>query len=225
MPGLPDRVGTPPRWVARRVGPGCSVEEESRIVTTTESAARTRRCSCCGRDFPHREVAELCETPGVFVCTGCGLWAARRATTFGVLRRLSTETLQGVVHRLRPHRHPKLGPEAARAAIPVMASSDLDRTAAFWTQFGFEETERHPGYLLLNSGDAELHFSQPDESDQPVAAGTCFIHVGDARQLWNRVTNSDIAGVGPIADADYGLREFIATDPDGNRIRFGSPVC
>ena len=113
-------------------------------MTTAESTTQSRRCNCCGRTFPRREVAELCETPGVFMCTGCGLWAARRATTFGVLRRLSAETLQGLAHRLRPHRRHRLGPEAARAAIPVLASSDLGRTAAFWARFGFEETERHP---------------------------------------------------------------------------------
>ena len=26
-----------------------------------------------------------------------------------------------------------------------------------------------------------------------------------------------------IADQDYGLREFVLTDPDGNRVRIGSP--
>lgn len=28
----------------------------------------------------------------------------------------------------------------------------------------------------------------------------------------------------PLGDTDYGLREFTVTDPDGNRVRFGSPV-
>jgi hypothetical protein len=30
--------------------------------------------------------------------------------------------------------------------------------------------------------------------------------------------------VGEVAEQDYGLREFVLTDPDGNRVRFGSPT-
>jgi catechol 2,3-dioxygenase-like lactoylglutathione lyase family enzyme len=189
-------------------------------MTQTGTTDQTRQCGCCGRAFPAGQVAELGVTPGVFVCTGCALWAARRATSFTVVRQLPAASVKALMRRLRPHSH-ALSPEDARTAIPILPSTDLDRTAAFWTQFGFAETERYPGYLLLNSGDAELHFSQPDE---PTSPGECFIHVGDARQLWKRVKDQGIAGIGPIADTDYGLREFVATDDDGNRIRFGSPA-
>jgi len=34
---------------------------------------------------------------------------------------------------------------------------------------------------------------------------------------------SGMDGVRDIADQDYGLREFVPSNPDGNRIRFGSP--
>jgi catechol 2,3-dioxygenase-like lactoylglutathione lyase family enzyme len=190
-------------------------------MTQSSTTDQTRQCGCCGRTFPAREVAELGVTPGVFMCTGCALWAARRATSFTVVRRLPGASLKSLMRRLRPHgRHPT-NPEVARAAIPILPSTDLDRTVAFWTQLGFTQTERYPGYLLLNSGDAELHFAQPDE---PFSPGTCFIHVGDARRLWKRLKDHQVSGIGPITDTDYGLREFVATDPDGNRIRFGSPA-
>ncbi|MBO4204771.1 VOC family protein [Micromonospora aurantiaca (nom. illeg.)] len=159
-------------------------------------------------------------TPGVFVCTGCALWAARRATTFAVVRRLPAASLKALVRWARPHAH-ALSLEQARTAIPILPSGDLDRTAAFWTRIGFIETDRYPGYLLLNSGDAELHFSQPDGAVSP---GECFVHIGDARQLWKRLKEEAVDGIGPITDTDYGLREFIAADPDGNRVRFGSPT-
>jgi catechol 2,3-dioxygenase-like lactoylglutathione lyase family enzyme len=189
-------------------------------MTRTGTTDQTRQCGCCGRTFPAREVAELGITPGVFMCTGCALWAARRATSFTVVRRLPGASLKTLMRRLTPHIH-ALSPEQARSAIPILPSTDLDRTAGFWTRFGFRETRRYPGYLLLNSGDAELHFSQPDA---PFSPGECFLHVGDARQLWKRLKDRDVDGIGQIADTDYGLREFVATDPDGNRIRFGSPA-
>jgi catechol 2,3-dioxygenase-like lactoylglutathione lyase family enzyme len=122
--------------------------------------------------------------------------------------------------RLRPHSH-ALSPEQARTAIPILPCADLDRTAVFWAPLGFTETDRYPGYLLLNSGGAELHFSQPDQRFTP---GECFIHVGDARRLWKRAQDQAVQGLGAIADTDYGLCEFVVTDPDGNRVRFGSPA-
>ena len=33
-----------------------------------------------------------------------------------------------------------------------------------------------------------------------------------------------VAGLGPVEDRSHGLREFVVTDPDGNRIRVGSPT-
>jgi hypothetical protein len=66
----------------------------------------------------------------------------------------------------------------------------------------------------------ELHFSLEDSP----APGQCFIHVGDALKLWKQLRHDSAAGVGPIAEQDYGLREFILSDPDGNRVRFGSPT-
>ncbi|GLL03754.1 VOC family protein [Dactylosporangium matsuzakiense] len=189
-------------------------------MNATGGSGQTRRCGSCGDTFAAAEVAELGQTPGVFVCTGCALWAARRATTFAVVRRFPGATLRAVRGWLRPYTH-TLGPDQARTAIPILPSSDLDRAAAFWTRLGFRETERYPGYLLLNSGDAELHVSQPDA---PFTPGECFVHVGDARHLWLGLQDPPIEGIGPIADTDYGLCEFTATDPDGNRVRFGSPA-
>jgi catechol 2,3-dioxygenase-like lactoylglutathione lyase family enzyme len=181
----------------------------------TEDRSDHRQCGCCGRNLPANRVTELGTTPGVFICAGCALWAARRAGPLSALARLP------IIRSLRRghRRHPPGGTEA-RLAIPVLPATDLDRTAAFYAPAGFVETERYPGYLLLHNAGVELHFSQPGSS----APGECFIHVGDARALWKQLRDRHVDGVGPIADQDYGLREFVLTDPDGNRIRFGSPV-
>ncbi len=185
--------------------------------TTAVVDDSTRVCGCCNKRFPADKVAELGMTPGVFVCAGCAIWAARRAGVVDVLLRFPQNAARAVLRRLRPS---TLDPEDARTAIPILPCADLDRTAQFYGTLGYTETGRYPGYLLLNSGNAELHFSQPEH----VTPGECFIHVGDARQLWKRLTAIDVPGVGPLVDQDYGLREFIVTDPDGNHVRFGSPA-
>ena len=179
----------------------------------TSDKSDLRRCGCCGREFRAADVAELGQTPGVFICTGCALWAARRAGLVAALRRIP---LRSLLPRFgRQH-----GGSVVRSAIAILPSTDLARTAAFYSILGFHETERFDGYLLLHSGGVELHFSGRDDA----APGECFLHVADATKLWKQLCDQGSAGVGPIAAQDYGLREFVLTDPDGNRIRIGSPL-
>ncbi|MBU4556265.1 MAG: hypothetical protein KJ747_05285 [Actinobacteria bacterium] len=46
----------------------------------------TPTCGCCGR--PRTHMAELGSTPGVYICSRCALWAARRALNNRLGRRL-----------------------------------------------------------------------------------------------------------------------------------------
>lgn len=174
-----------------------------------------RTCGCCGRELPARRVTELGVTPGTYICADCAMWAAKRAGRWWSLSRVR---LPRLIRRMRGSR--RLPATAARTAIPILPSTDLDRTAAFYASAGFEEAGRYEGYLLLVSGHSELHF----ETEPGRTPGTCFLRVGDATRLWKTLRERGVAGVGPIADQDYGLREFVLTDPDGNKIRFGSPA-
>ena len=185
--------------------------------TDTTERADLRQCGCCGRQLPTSEVVELGKTPGVFICVGCALWAARRAGPVAALRQLRFTPLGALARRLTGSR---TTPGSAVAAIPILPSADLDRTAAFYTATGFTETERHDGYLLLHNSGVELHFTH----ETTPTPGQCFVHVADAVKLWKQLRERGTAGVDKIAEQDYGLREFVLSDPDGNRIRFGSPT-
>jgi hypothetical protein len=183
---------------------------------TIHESDHHRRCGCCGRQLPLGQVVELGQTPGVFICAGCALWAARRAGPLSALRHLRPPALPLLLPRFTRRK----AEHSARTAIPILISADLDRTAAFYAPVGFTETERYDGYLLLHIGGVELHFShQPD-----AAPGQCFLHVRDALKLWKELRDHGMDGVGPIADQEYGLREFVITDPDGNHVRVGSPT-
>lgn len=171
------------------------------------------RCGCCGRQRPADELAELGVTPGVYICAGCALWAARRAGLLSALREIRIRALlPSFINRVR-------APHTAKSAIPILPSSDLDRTAVFYARHGFADAERHDGYLLLHNGGVELHFAHHDT----VTPSTCFVHVTDAVKMWKQLRARAVDGVGEITDQDYGLREFVLTDPDGNRVRIGSP--
>lgn len=184
-------------------------------ASDTHTHADAARCGCCGRPMPAGRLAELGDTPGVFICAGCAVWAARRATRFPVVR-LDPRLL------LRWLRRGRGGQEGGvLMAIPILPSADLDRTAQFYRALGLAEVERHEGYLLMHAGAVELHFTSGEDSPSRSQA---FLHVSDAASLWKRLKSQEVAGLGPLEDQDYGLREFLVIDPDGNRIRVGSPL-
>lgn len=187
------------------------------MTDASSSVARppTVRCGCCDRTFDRTRVAELGETPGVFICARCALWAARRAR--GLNLPLVVRTWW---ERLR-YRH---AGSTAMAAIPILPSTDLAVTEAFYARLGFEVSGRYDGYLLMHEGQVELHFSQPNGPAEPLAPGTCFVHVRDATTYWKQLREHDVSGVSDPVEQDYGLVEFVVTDPSGNRVRFGSPT-
>jgi hypothetical protein len=172
-----------------------------------------RRCGCCGRQRPADAVAELGVTPGVYICAGCALWAARRAGLLSALREIRIPALLSrFTNRAR-------APHTAKASIPILPSNDLDRTTAYYARAGFTDAERHGDYLLLHNEDVELHFAHHDT----VTPSTCLVLVTDAVKMWKQLRSLSVDGVGEIAERDYGLREFVLTDPDGNQVRIGSP--
>ncbi len=67
-----------------------------------------------------------------------------------------------------------------------------------------------------------IHLARIDTPDQAHPA-TIFLHVNDVDQLAADWRQAGVNVDGP-ADQHYGLREGSHVDPDGNRIRFGSPI-
>lgn len=181
-------------------------------------------CGCCGRAMPANRLTQLGSTPAVRICAGCALWAARRGARRPDLRRLGR--IAAAVRQRLLTRSSRQRESFVRVAIPILPSADFERTMEFWRQLGFEIVERHPGYLVTAAGDIEVHFSQ--DRDPALAgvpgAGRAFIHVRDAAALHEKLRSVGVDDLGPVEDQDYGLREFAVTDPDGNLIRFGSPV-
>jgi catechol 2,3-dioxygenase-like lactoylglutathione lyase family enzyme len=173
------------------------------------------RCGCCGRFLPARRVHELGDTPGVYVCARCALWVAGNLSRFPVVQFDPTRPLRRLrrIGRRRGH-------DAVLRAAPVLAAADLDRTRAYYASLGFRLVERHEHYLVMHSGGMELHFS--NRPDTPAALA--FVQVVDAGALWKRLRSDGVDGLGPVQDQPWGLREFVATDPDGNRIRIASGI-
>ena len=173
------------------------------------------RCGCCGRSLPARRVHELGDTPGVYLCARCALWVAGNLSRFPVVQLDPRRVLRRARRIGRSHGH-----DTVLQAVPILAASDLDRTRAYYSSLGFRLVERHEHDMVMHSSGMELRFS--NRPDTP--AVLVFLQVVEAGALWKRLKSEGVDGLGPVQDQPWGLREFVATDPDGNRIRVASGI-
>jgi catechol 2,3-dioxygenase-like lactoylglutathione lyase family enzyme len=108
------------------------------------------------------------------------------------------------------------------SVVPFLRAADARTAAAWWARLGFEVEWEHrfasdlPLFLALRSGDARVFLSE---------------HAGDARPdalVYLYVDDADAVAAEFDAQASttaYGMREVELRDPDGNRVRVGSPAA
>ena len=112
---------------------------------------------------------------------------------------------------------PAAGPVVA--TVPVLASLDLDESAAFYAdRLGFAPRLRTEDYLIVERDGCELHFWRCTE--RHIAENTsCYVR-GDTRAL-----HADFAARGLVLDPPreqpWGMRELYVIDPHGNLLKFG----
>mgnify|MGYP001268533954 CR=1 FL=1 len=101
--------------------------------------------------------------------------------------------------------------------LPV---ADLTRAVAHYEGLGFEVTTYDGGsaYALANRDDVWLHLGQVDGYSGERSVVSVYLYVEDAAAL------AEEWGDGPPGATDYGLREGHHLDPDGNLLRYGSPL-
>lgn len=106
---------------------------------------------------------------------------------------------------------------------PVFKVADVGRSVAFYEQLGFETSLHDATYAFAHRDrDLTIHLARAEGDSLPGHAGL-YIHVQDADRVAEEWRKAGIAVRGP-EDEDYGKREGSAIDPDGNTIRFGSPL-
>lgn len=106
---------------------------------------------------------------------------------------------------------------------PVFTVANVDRSVAFYERLGFE-TSFHDATHAFAHRDRGLtiHLAKAEEGSLP-GHGGLYIHCQDADRVAEDWRRAGVAVTGP-QDQDYGKREGTAADPDGNTIRFGSPL-
>lgn len=107
---------------------------------------------------------------------------------------------------------------------PQVYVTDLDRSVAFYREgFGFEVefTNGNPvSFVILERDGVELHL-QLVPGHRASGHNVAHLLVTGAAALHQRLVDQGVEIVGPLRDADYGMRTFVLADPDGNRIDVG----
>jgi catechol 2,3-dioxygenase-like lactoylglutathione lyase family enzyme len=103
-------------------------------------------------------------------------------------------------------------------ASPVLPVTDLDRALAHYAALGFTTSRHDDTYGFAAWSGLELHLTlDPDATGAEV-----YLHVPDADAV-----ASSWAGPGTTTPTPkaWGVREGSHVDPDGNLLRFGSPLA
>lgn len=111
------------------------------------------------------------------------------------------------------------GGAVKESVAPIMRITDVDRAVEWYQRLGFGKAGEHrfepdmPAYVFIARGDVWLHLSQHEGDARP---GTLvYLLVEDVDAIANDF------GV-EVEDNPWG-RDIVLRDPDGNRLRIGSP--
>jgi len=122
-----------------------------------------------------------------------------------------------------------------RSFSPVFPVRDLRRALAHYASLGFDVQPytEGDGYGFADRDRVSLHLSldtgheheSGDTGTDHEHVGTAYLYVADADALYDEWTRPGVGGLTRrVGDTPYELREGSHVDPDGNLIRFGSPM-
>jgi len=116
--------------------------------------------------------------------------------------------------------------ELTEQLVTEIIVRDLERSLAFYTALGFT-LERRTGEFAVLRWDARRVFLA-QHGDLPDLAGRARANLriltADVDRIWATVQALDLPVERPVADRDYGLRDFTVRDPDGFELRFATPL-
>ncbi len=103
---------------------------------------------------------------------------------------------------------------------------DFGRAMAFYEALGFAVERREADFAVLRFEGCGLLIQEIKRlGDVPrIPAANLRIMVADVDAKWEQAQSLGAKVFVPIADREYGLRDFIVLDPDGFGVRFASPI-
>ncbi|AVW90375.1 VOC family protein [Celeribacter baekdonensis] len=110
------------------------------------------------------------------------------------------------------------------ATLPVQ---DVEKAyKSYNSVFGFEKTFENGdpvGFMILKRDSAELHLTLQKDHRHPTF-NVAHILVSNADEACRRCQEHGFRIIKKLQDKDYGLRAFVFSDDDGNRIDVGEII-
>ena len=95
----------------------------------------------------------------------------------------------------------------------------------FYRGLGFEVLGRKGGFAAVTWEGHRLFLDErPHYEPPPLPQANVRVMVPDVDAWWRRATEMGARVLAPIADREYGLRDFTIADPDGFGIRFATRI-
>ncbi|MGH9120363.1 MAG: phosphotransferase, partial [Acidimicrobiales bacterium] len=110
---------------------------------------------------------------------------------------------------------------------PVFPVKDMRRALSHYASLGFTANASEEGadYGFAERDGTSLHLAELENYDPTTGFAQAYLYVDDADALYSEWARTGVGGTTrPVHDTPYKLREGSHTDPDGNLIRFGSPM-
>jgi len=110
----------------------------------------------------------------------------------------------------------------ARRIAPIFPVRDLDAALAFYQRLGFSvRPYSGGGYGFASRDGLELHLGVVPADERRSGAAYLFVDDSDAMAAAWRASGVEVH---TPQDTEWGQHEGAVVDPDGNVIRFGSPM-
>jgi catechol 2,3-dioxygenase-like lactoylglutathione lyase family enzyme len=115
-------------------------------------------------------------------------------------------------------------PPAEQLVVEVYVRN-LDRAVEFYRSLGFEILGRKGCFAAVTWEGHRLFLDErPHYEPPPSPQANVRVMVPDVDTWWHRATGMGAHVLAPIADREYGLRDFTIADPDGFGIRFATRI-
>jgi uncharacterized glyoxalase superfamily protein PhnB len=106
---------------------------------------------------------------------------------------------------------------------PIFKVTDVSISADWFRCAGFDVSFHDESYAFAHrERDLTVHLARTTE-DAAAGHGVLYLHCQDADRVAEEWKQAGLDVIDP-RDEEYGKREGSASDPDGNVIRFGSPM-
>jgi catechol 2,3-dioxygenase-like lactoylglutathione lyase family enzyme len=104
---------------------------------------------------------------------------------------------------------------------------DMARSRAFYAALGFAVVADRGTFVELAWEGCLLYLDERADLPPPPSHSQANVRVmvPDVDRYWDTAQALGARVLAPIADRDYGLRDFTVLDPDGFGVRFGTRIA